>query len=84
MKKIAILVSLLIFSSSAYAANISEGFRIGVAASKTEVNGSGSETLRSGSGSDTTDQGQRSSTTTGLLMVLMFSFTLSYSHGSVA
>jgi hypothetical protein len=64
MKKIAILLSLLIFSSSAYAANISEGFRIGVAASKTEVNGSGSETLRSGSGADTTDQGQRSSTTT--------------------
>jgi len=64
MKKILLALCLVLFASSTYAAGISEGFRIGIAASKTEVNGSGSETLRSGSGVDTTLQGQRSSTTT--------------------
>ena len=64
MKKIILALSLIFLTSTGYAAGISEGFRIGIAASKTEVNGSGSETLRSGSGEDTSAQGQRSSTTT--------------------
>jgi len=64
MKKIILALSLLIMTSTGYAAGISEGIRVGIAASSTEVNGSGSETLRSGSSGDSAAQGQRSSTTT--------------------
>lgn len=64
MKKILLTLSFFLLSLTAYAAPISEGFRIGISASSTEVNGSGSETLRSGSGADTTKNGKRSTTTT--------------------
>ena len=54
----------VLFSCTQAFADMSEGVRVGLSVSNTEVNGSGSETLRSGSGADTTRQGQRSSTTT--------------------
>ena len=54
----------VLFSCTQVFADMSEGVRLGLSVSNTEVNGSGSETLRDGTGADTTAKGQRSTTTT--------------------
>lgn len=62
-----IAASLLIASMSSFssmAAGISEGFRIGLGISDTEVNGSGTERLRDGSGTVTTIKGGSDTATT--------------------
>ena len=64
MKKILLITVAVLFSCTQVFADMSEGIRLGLSVSKTEVNGSGSETLRDGTGADTTAKGQRSTTTT--------------------
>ena len=65
MKKILLITVAVLFScTQVFAANMSEGFRLGLSVSSTEVNGSGSETLADGSGGDTSVQGKTTSTTT--------------------
>jgi hypothetical protein len=64
MKRILLMTVAVLFSCTQVFADMSEGVRLGLSVSNTEVNGSGSETLRDGTGADTTAKGQRSTTTT--------------------
>ena len=58
MKKIIItFFAIISVMTSVSAAGISEGVRIGIGASKTEINGTGTERLRDGSGLSTANKG---------------------------